>query len=94
MPLALDFTSTWVMGHTLPVATTERAMSPVSTLASWVGSSLVLLPMVLAATTPPVTRTARVTPRTIQRRLRDLRAVVKLASKSVAVLEMYYVLAG
>ncbi len=38
MPLALDLTSTLVMGWTLPVATTERAMSPVSTVPSWEGS--------------------------------------------------------
>ena len=33
MPEALDLTSTLVMGWTLPVATTERAMSPRSTFA-------------------------------------------------------------
>ena len=44
MPEALDLTSTLVMGWTLPVATTERAMSRRSALPSWEGSSLTPLP--------------------------------------------------
>src|ERR1700733_6451894 len=61
MPEALDLTSTLVMGWTLPVATTERAMSASSALPSWEGSNLVVLPR--AATAMPsaatMTRTMR-----------------------------------
>ena len=49
MPLAFDFTSTLVIGSTLPVATTLLAKSPRSTLASFEGSILVL-PCAIAAT--------------------------------------------
>src|SRR5690242_14083321 len=59
MPLALDLISTFVMGSTLPVATTLLARSPFSTLASLVGSILV----------PP--RVAAVTPSTISTRARS-----------------------
>ena len=58
MPEALDLTSTLVMGWTLPVATTERAMSPCSALASCEGSSFVLLPRAATAT-PRMTATTR-----------------------------------
>ena len=51
MPEALDLTSTLVMGWTLPVATTERAMSPRSAFANCEGSNLVVLPR--AATAMP-----------------------------------------
>src|ERR1700751_2889389 len=51
MPLALDFTSTFVMGVTLPVATTLLARPPFSTLASFDGS--ILVPPRVAARTPP-----------------------------------------
>jgi len=51
MPEAFDFTSTLVMGWTLPVATTDRAMSPRSTLASCEGS--ILAPFPRAATAMP-----------------------------------------
>src|SRR5580658_1456225 len=51
MPLALDFTSTLVIGVTLPVATTLLARSPFSTLASFDGS--ILVPPRVAANTPP-----------------------------------------
>src|ERR1700691_6073771 len=61
------------MGCTLPVATTERAMSPRSAVAIWVGSILLLPESDLAATMPPPTRTQRMTAKMIQRRLRDLR---------------------
>src|SRR6185312_4837314 len=47
MPLALDFTSTLVMGSIFPVATTLCARSPRSTLPSFEGSILVL-PLVAA----------------------------------------------
>ncbi len=50
MPLAFDFTSTLVMGVTLPVATTLLAKSPFSTFASFEGS--ILVPPLLAAITP------------------------------------------
>ena len=50
MPLAFDFTSTFVMGVTLPVATTLLARSPFSTLASFDGS--ILVPPRVAAKTP------------------------------------------
>src|ERR1700722_11516672 len=58
MPEALDLTSTLVMGWTLPVATTERAMSPRSALPSWEGSSLVPLPRA-ATVQPRATMTTR-----------------------------------
>ena len=58
MPEALDLTSTLVMGWTLPVATTERAMSPRSALPSWEGSSLVPLPRAATAQ-PRATMTTR-----------------------------------
>src|SRR6185312_9620080 len=47
MPLALDFTSTLVMGSIFPVATTLCARSPFSTLPSFEGSIFVL-PLVAA----------------------------------------------
>ena len=50
MPLAFDFTSTFVIGVTLPVATTLLAKSPFSTLASFDGS--ILVPPRVAANTP------------------------------------------
>src|SRR5580698_7131724 len=50
IPDALDLTSTLVMGWTLPVATTERAMSPRSALASWEGSIFALLPRAATVT--------------------------------------------
>src|SRR5258708_39245222 len=53
MPLAFDFTSTLVMGSTLPVATTLLARSAFSTLASFDGSIFVL-PWENAATAPPI----------------------------------------
>src|SRR5271165_6189355 len=57
MPLAFDFTSTLVIGVTLPVATTLFARSPFSTLASLVGSILVP-PRVAATATITSARTA------------------------------------
>src|ERR1700679_635861 len=71
MPLALDFTSTSVMGWTFPVATTERAMSPVSTVPIWDGSSGGAPPRLLAARNPPPASTQKTTARMIQSRLRD-----------------------
>src|SRR6266568_9645447 len=50
MPLAFDLTSTFVIGVTLPVATTLLARSPFSTLASFDGS--ILVPPRVAANTP------------------------------------------
>src|SRR5579864_46099 len=50
MPLAFDFTSTLVIGVTLPVATTLLAKSPFSTLASFEGS--ILVPPLFATITP------------------------------------------
>src|SRR5882757_5154662 len=64
MPEALDLTSTFVMGWTLPVATTERAMSPSSALASWEGSNLVVFPR--AATAMPRATAATRTMRPVQ----------------------------
>lgn len=58
MPEALDLTSTLVMGWTLPVATTDLAMSPFSAFANCEGSSLVLLPRAATAT-PRMTATTR-----------------------------------
>src|SRR5437660_9949435 len=51
MPLAFDLTSTFVIGVTLPVATTLLARSPFSALASLEGS--ILVPPRVAAKTPP-----------------------------------------
>ena len=51
IPLALDFTSTLVMGVTLPVATTLLARSPFSTFCSFEGS--ILVPPRVAAISPP-----------------------------------------
>jgi hypothetical protein len=58
MPLALDLTSTWVMGQTLPVATTERAMSPVSTVPICEGSSGGEAVSVCTAKAPPAMTTS------------------------------------
>src|ERR1039457_814298 len=55
MPLALDLTSTLVMGSILPVATTLFAKSPFSTLASFEGS--ILVPLLDAISAPATTRT-------------------------------------
>src|ERR1039458_5614852 len=55
MPLALDLTSTLVMGSILPVATTLFARSPRSTLASFEGS--ILVPVLDAISAPATTRT-------------------------------------
>src|SRR5260221_5720542 len=62
MPLAFDFTSTLVIGVTLPVATTLLARSPFSTLASFEGS--ILVPPRVAANTPPAMRSTS-TPTTL-----------------------------
>src|ERR1700686_1086953 len=62
MPLALDFTSTFVIGVTLPVATTLLAKSPFSTFPSFVGSILVP-PRVKAKSAPAnINRTAATMP--------------------------------
>ena len=69
MPLAFDFTSTLVIGVTLPVATTLLARSPFSTLASFDGS--ILVPPRVAAKTPPAissTMTATTLPQIISLR--------------------------
>ena len=70
MPLAYDFTSTFVIGSTFPVATTYFARSPFSTVASFEGSicrfgrrAAPMLNTAPTSTTPTI-------PRTIQRRLR------------------------
>ena len=61
MPLALDLTSTLVMGSILPVATTLFARSPFSTLASLEGSILVpLLDAISAPATTRITTTAAI----------------------------------
>src|SRR3954471_18292255 len=62
MPLAFDLTSTFVMGWTLPVATTLFAKSPWSTLAILVGSILVLLLVALVTTVPSTSSTTTVVP--------------------------------
>src|SRR5271170_444271 len=64
MPEALDLTSTFVMGWTLPVATTERAISASSALPSCEGSNLVVLPR--AATAMPRATAATRTTRPVQ----------------------------
>src|SRR5579863_1225717 len=69
MPLALDFTSTLMIGVTLPVATTLLARSPFSTLASLEGS--ILVPPLLATMTPTAisrTMTATTLPQMISLR--------------------------
>jgi hypothetical protein len=61
MPLAFDFTSTLVRGWIFPVATTERAMSPFSAVASLEGSISVFereaetMPTIASARTPAPT---------------------------------------
>src|ERR1700740_2770269 len=57
MPLALDLSSTLVMGWILPVATTLLAMSPRVTLASLLGSILLPLPRATATITASRTTT-------------------------------------
>src|ERR1700679_664993 len=68
MPLALDLTSTLVMGSILPVATTLFARSPFSTLASFEGS--ILVPPLDAITTPVTTRTRAATAIEVQMMIR------------------------
>src|SRR5689334_9038329 len=65
MPLAFDLTSTLVFGWTLPVATTERAMSPRSTVASFDASMLFLGLRAARRPTPAPVRTMTRTPHTI-----------------------------
>src|SRR5258707_5830939 len=77
MPEALDLPSTLVMGWTLPVATTERAMSPSSALPSWEGSNLVVLPR--AATAMPRAATATRTMRPVQSQ--NLRLCLRCVAK-------------
>src|SRR6202522_826611 len=81
MPEALDLTSTLVMGWTLPVATTERAMSARSAFASWEGSNFVVLPRAAGAMprTMAATRTVRPVHSQIFRRF--LRCVAKGRSR-------------
>src|ERR1700722_783234 len=79
MPEALDLASTLVMGWTLPVATTERAMSPRSALPSWEGSNLVELPR--AATAKPRTAATTRTMRPVQSQ------ILRLPLRFVATME-------
>src|SRR3990167_4715379 len=71
MPLAFDLTSTLAKGSILPVATTDRAMSPRSTLASfegsisWLGRSATATPTMV-----PTTPTRATLKKIIRRRLR------------------------
>src|SRR5580693_5373615 len=77
IPLALLLISTWVTGSILPVATTDRARSRRSTLASFSGSILVgFLPMAFMPKKPPAPRIVRV--RTIQTIFLRLRAAMAL----------------
>src|ERR1700674_594774 len=69
MPLAFDLTSTFVIGVTLPVATTLLAKSPFSTFASFVGSILVP-PRVKAKSAPANTNRTAATMPMIMMRLR------------------------
>src|SRR5215470_7418476 len=78
MPEALDLTSTLVMGWTLPVATTERAISPFSTLASWEGSSLALLPRAATVTPRRTAMATAIMPPQIQSLRFLLRCVAKV----------------
>ena len=70
MPLAFDLTWTLVSGWILPVATTERARSPFSTVASRDASSV--LPLPRAAITPKTASTTTARPTRPSRRLRLL----------------------
>jgi len=79
MPEALDLTSTFVMGWTLPVATTERAMSLSSALPSCEGSNLVVLPR--AATAMPRAPTTTRTMRPVQSQ--NLRLFLRCVAKAL-----------
>src|SRR4051794_22842913 len=69
MPEAFDFTSTFVMGWILPVATTERATSPLVTFAIRLGSMDDPDTMRASATAPPITTTKMAKVTQIHKRL-------------------------
>src|SRR5258708_38844295 len=64
MPLALDLSSTLLMGSILQVATALFARSPFSTLASFEGS--ILVPPLDAISAPATTRIPRAAPIELQ----------------------------
>jgi hypothetical protein len=70
MPLAFDLIWTLVSGWIFPVATTERARSPFSTVARREASSV--LPLPRAASTPNTSSSTTARPTMPSRRLRFL----------------------
>src|ERR1700722_7056957 len=88
IPEALDLTSTFVMGWTLPVATTERAMSPSSALPSWEGSNLVVFPRAVTAMPRAATTTRTMRPVQSQNFRLRLRCVAKGCSHIFLVSEV------
>ncbi len=86
MPEAFDLTSTLVMGWTLPVATTERAMSPRSAFANCDGSNLVVLPRAAAATPRTTATTKTVRPVQSQSFRLFLRCVAKVLLPIVVIM--------
>src|SRR3954467_9217185 len=58
MPFAFDLISTFVIGSTLPVATTERTIGPLSTVASFDGSMFVDAPLSVEKPQTPPARTS------------------------------------
>ena len=72
MPFAFDLISTFVIGSTLPVATTDLTIVPRSTVASREGSTSADAPLSVARpAAPPRTTTATAAP--MYRRFRDFR---------------------
>src|SRR4051812_4839784 len=71
MPFAFDLISTFVIGSTLPVATTERTIVPLSTVASFDGSMFVDAPLSVEKPQAPPARTS-VTTTAIRTRFLDL----------------------
>ena len=71
MPFAFDLISIFVIGSTLPVATTERTMVPRSTAASFEASMSTDAPRMVTnpATAAPTTATP---PMSMNRRLREV----------------------
>src|SRR5438477_10925163 len=64
MPLAFDLISTFVIGSTLPVATTDRTIVPRSTVAIREGSTSADAPLSVASPYAPPSTTTATTPRT------------------------------
>src|SRR3954467_4404468 len=83
MPFAFDLISTFVIGSTLPVATTERTIVPLSTVASFDGSMFVDAPLSVEKPQTPPARTS-VTTTAIRTRFLDLFIWAPCAGRLVA----------